>query len=150
MARETRIGMKDFNYSILSGLTHLERLSIHEPTIRDYQQRLDVFLAWLRQSNITVGTVNDVDISLALFLDMIYFKGHSPEDGNKVTAAVKFWLRTFVGEQPILLTRTSRSLKGWRKSTPVFQRLPLPWVLVAAIIGVLVHRRQITTATAVI
>eukprot|EP00973_Karenia_brevis_P021016 2890275-Karenia_brevis.AAC.1 len=56
MARETRIGMKDFNYSILSGLTHLERLSIHEPTIRDYQQRLDIFLAWICQSCITVNT----------------------------------------------------------------------------------------------
>ena len=65
-------------------------------------------------------------------------------------AATRFLLRTHGLDPETHLQRTSRAMRGWRKSTPTFQRLPLPWVVVSAIIGWLLHHREREVAVAVI
>eukprot|EP00973_Karenia_brevis_P034303 4731766-Karenia_brevis.AAC.1 len=45
------------------------------------------------------------------------------------------------------MPRTERALKGWRKTTPTFQRLPMPWVGAAALIGWCLHAKEYVVAT---
>eukprot|EP00973_Karenia_brevis_P076825 10669600-Karenia_brevis.AAC.1 len=48
------------------------------------------------------------------------------------------------------LWRAQRALKGWRKTTPVFQRLPLPWVCVTALAGWMVANSEPVSAVAML
>eukprot|EP00973_Karenia_brevis_P055566 7725472-Karenia_brevis.AAC.1 len=48
-----------------------------------------------------------------------------------------------------IMCRSFRALRGWRKATPVYQRLPIPWVVTAAIIGHCLHHQRLTEAVAI-
>eukprot|EP00973_Karenia_brevis_P092068 12410578-Karenia_brevis.AAC.1 len=76
-----------------------------------------------------------MDLIVLMYLDGLYFRGNSPGDGDKLFASLKFFLRSegLGGEK--VLARSFRAVRGWRKVTPVFQRLPVPWVVTSAIVG---------------
>eukprot|EP00973_Karenia_brevis_P011077 1499185-Karenia_brevis.AAC.1 len=68
----------------------------------------------------------------------MFFKGRSAEDANKLIAALKFFLQTFSSATELQIPRAYRALRGWHRLAPNRQRLPLPWVICAAIIGVMI------------
>eukprot|EP00973_Karenia_brevis_P075044 10427995-Karenia_brevis.AAC.1 len=74
-------------------------------------------------------SLEELDAIVSLFFDFLFHRGHSPEDGNKTFAAVKFYLTTLHPNQILAFPRVTRALRGWRKTTPIHQRLPLPWIV---------------------
>jgi integrase len=103
-------------------------------TLSDYVKRILLFTRHL-QGAADLASITDLDSKVVTWFDLLYLRGHSPEDGSKFLAALQhFWpaLRAHGG-----LVRSWRAVKGWKKLRPVFSRVPLPLTAFYGIVGAL-------------
>ena len=110
----------------------LERESVTEATRQDYANKLEQFKrsARLRDLNIPPDIL---DAKLVKFFGQGFLAGDSYTHGEKVWAAVRFYVPSFASHGHLHLPRSARSLKGWRKLCPTKTRRPLPWDIAAAV-----------------
>ncbi|CAE8661648.1 unnamed protein product [Polarella glacialis] len=120
----------------------LEVSSVLKSTVKDYQRRLMDFLIWGVNRRLHWKTEEALDELLVIFFDEKFYKGEGVNYGTRLLAALKFALPRFSRLGAGCLPRTSRALHGWTKKCPPNQRLPLPWVCLMAIVGLLTFHGQ--------
>jgi hypothetical protein len=81
-----------------------------------------------------------LDAALVRMIDKLYYAGHAFTKGEKTWAAVRFFLPNYSRHGHLILPRSARALKGWRKLTPQKTRRPLPWEMAASIAGLLAQK----------
>ena len=74
------------------------------------------------------------DTVVVSFMDYLHFQGRPAAHGEKLIAAIAFFLPAFGKYGRSGLPRAARSLRGWRKLMPPLTRLPLPWLPFLAIV----------------
>ena len=117
--------------------SHLELISVKEPTIHDYIIRAKEFAIWCAEMGLHWVSDPELDLSLLLFFDMLFFKGKGVDAGSKLVAALKYMMPRFARVGAGTLPRTARALTSWGKARPGNQRLPFPLIALMAVIGVL-------------
>ena len=139
-----------FALPTLHQLTYLEGRSVKPATYKDYHRRALAFVQWATAARQAWENYEQLDLCLVLFLDKLFFGGYTGDDASKLVAAVKFFYPDLGRWGAGALPRTSRALAGWGKVVPRRSRMPLPWVLLAAIIGVLLRRGLVEHAVALL
>ena len=153
VARRTRCRPSSRGSELLPGssqLTYLEGRSVSDPTLKDYCKKMRAFLEWAVQSGLDWTTTAGLDHALVLYMDKLFFLGMAGDVASKTLAAVKFYYPEVGRYGDLSLPRTSRALAGWGKVVPRKTRLPVPWVLVTAIVGHLLSRGLVEHAVAVL
>ena len=125
------------------GLTYLEQRSISKAVLTDYRRRAQAFATWASENRRDWKDSAELDSVLVEYFNLLYFLGHSGDDASKLLAAVKFFVANLSRWGTETLPRCSRALAGWGKCVPRRSRQPLPWLVVAALAGVLL-RWQLT------
>jgi hypothetical protein len=118
------------------------------PTRADYRTRISTFITFCRTSQLNWADAVSLDACVCEFFDQMFLGGHGGEEGSKYLAALAFFLPDISRTGPFSLPRASRAIRGWTKSSPGHQRLPLPRVLLCAVIGVLLASGGRTMALA--
>jgi hypothetical protein len=127
-----------------SGLiSHLEHLLITEPTLRTDHSKLATFVQWCSWRHLDWSTPGELDETLLIVFDEMYFNGMSAEDGSTLLAALKFFKPEYSRLGDCHLPRAHRAVRAWHKVAPNQQRLPFPEVALGAVLGVLLNRRQV-------
>jgi hypothetical protein len=116
----------------LLGITESE--SVSAKTRLDYRRRVQQFKREMRISLELAELKPEVlDKFLVKAYDDLYLSGLPFGAGEKLMAAVRFCVPAYSPHGKLSLPRSQRSLRGWRRLTPVATRRPLPWLVVAAI-----------------
>lgn len=121
--------------SFFPGLTYLESIAVREPTRLVYQKLWGEFMAPAERFGWLPLRLSAIDCHLAEILDEWFFEGRTVDEAAKLISAAKHVLpalRRVGGSQT--LPRTDRALRAWRKTAPVRQRVPLPWLAMAAMV----------------
>ena len=112
---------------------------MHPATRRDYQRRLDDFHDFTGKHQLPLRTGEQVDHALLEYLDFLFLEGQRADAGERVVAALRFF-RSESGEGAgMLLPRTARALKGFRRSAPARARFGLPWEWACGLAACLPH-----------
>lgn len=119
---------------VFPGLSFLETIAVREPTRRLYQNLWGEFLAMADRRSWLPLDGRLMDDHLTVMMDEWYFEGRSVDDGSKLVAAAKHAMPCLRRQGAQRLPRTARALNAWRKATPSQQRVPLPWLAVAAMV----------------
>ena len=135
---------------LLMGLTYLEQRSVSKATLADYQRRVGGFVEWCSALHLDWSDWHQLDAIVVTYFDFLYFHGHSGDDASRLLAALKFFLPPIGRWGDQTLCRASRSLAGWGKCVPRRMRMPLPWLVVAALAGVMMGRGQVEQVIAMI
>ena len=96
------------------------------------------FLLQGGRPTLLVSTRRFEDILLSFF-DRLFHQGLPATHGEKLLAAVSFFLPDIFRSSVVSLPRAARALKGWRKATPTATRLPLPLTALLAIVVTLLE-----------
>ena len=126
--------------------THLELTSIAASTLLDYLTRLLFLKHWATLNRLDWENATDLDMTLVLFFEELFWKQLAPSEGSKTLASLKFFYPQLSKLGGIQLPRSIRVLMSWEKSRPQAQRIPLPWLCLCAILGELIHRQRLVTA----
>jgi hypothetical protein len=124
-------------------LSYLEHLLITESTLKVYQRRAEEFIRFCSARHLDWSTQEQLDETLLIVFDEMYFKGLSSEDGSCLLAAIKYFEPQFSRLGDGRLPRAHRAAKAWSKAVPTQQRLPFPEVALGAVLGVLLHGRRL-------
>ena len=89
-----------------------------------------------------------LDVCVCELFGQMFLNGHGGEEGSKYLAALAFFLPDVSRMGPFSLPRATRAIRGWTKSAPGHQRLPLPCVLLCPVVGVLQAAQRTTMALA--
>ena len=127
------------NTSIPQGMTYLEIRSVRNPTLKDYQRRIELFNHWLLSQQLRPLNATLMDECLVEYLQDMFDDGRGVNDGVRTLAAIRF----FHPSMGTALLRSSRALKGWQLAAPPMQRMPLPIEVLTAIMGVLLVRGHV-------
>lgn len=119
-------------------LTVLEQRSVSCEVQIQYKSHLERFKSFCVGEGIIWPPVDNCDEVLADFMDIEFLEGHSAAQGEKVLAAVEFWLTGTKGR----LVRSRRALKGWRKEMPAGSRLPLPRIIAYGMAMIMLAKNQ--------
>ena len=120
-------------------LSFLENVAVKAPTLRSYTLRIRLFTEWCSSRRVQWTTDIGLDSALVEYLDELFFKGMSADDGSKLIAGLKYFLPSLSRTGPASLPRAVRALTGWRKTAPTAERLPLPLVCLAAMVGTIIY-----------
>ena len=123
-----------------SSLSFLEWRTVRGPTRQEYSRRVIRFVTWCCLHSMNWTTDDDLDSILVTLFDELFFKGMSAEEGTRLIAALCFFLPMLGRFGRGCLPRAHRSLRGWRLVDPQRERLPLPMVVIAAMVGHACHR----------
>ncbi|CAK0865467.1 unnamed protein product, partial [Prorocentrum cordatum] len=132
------------------GLTYLEQRSISKPVLADYRRRAQAFVTCASESHLDWRGSAELDSVLVGYFNLLYFQGYSGDDASKLLAAVKFFVANLSRWGTESLPRCSRALAGWGKCVPRRSRQPLPWLVVAALAGVLLRWQLVEHVVAMI
>ena len=135
---------------LLTGITYLEQRSVGKATLADYQRRARAFVDWCSSLHLDWNDWPQLDTIVVTYFDFLHFHGHSGDDASRLLAALKFFLPPIGRWGDQTLCRASRSLAGWGKCAPRRMRMPLPWLVVAALAGVMLGRGQVEQVIAMI
>ena len=121
-------------------LSYLEQVSVKESTLVRYEKLATEFVA--RATRLKLDWVSDVELDAVLCQKMnwMFFEGQSAEEGSRLLAALKFFLPEVSRLGPGSLPRTTRALGSWRKMAPANQGMPMPFVVLCAIVGFTLRR----------
>eukprot|EP00435_Cladocopium_sp_Y103_P063778 s336_g25.t1 len=136
LARRYQVAAKT---EVPQGLTYLETRSVREPTLKDYQRRLELFNKWLMIQQLRPIDATSMDECLVEYLQDLFDDGKGVNDGVRTLAAIRF----FQPSMAMSLLRSSRALKGWHLASPPLQRMPLPIEVLTAIMGVMLIKGHV-------
>jgi hypothetical protein len=125
-----------------TGMTYLETRSVRQPTINDYQRRIDSFLGIVRQMDMAWSNARELDCVVVEVLESMFFAGRRADEGSRLVAAIKFFIPDVSRMGEAFLPRCSRALKGWSLTAPGNQRLPMPVEVMGAMAGYMLHQSQ--------
>ena len=128
------------------GLTFLEQASVKESTLVFYERLARDFVAWTREFGHRWSTDVELDAVLCQKMNSMYFEGGAADDGSRLIAALKFFLPEVSRLGSCSLPRTTRALNAWRKLAPSFQGMPMPFVVLCAIVGFTLRRHLCSAA----
>ena len=129
--------------------SYLESIAIGKPAMETYRASLSEFIAWCRRLNLDWSSLAGLDHLLVTFMDELFFRGKASSEGSKLLAAVKHFIPTVSRFGTESLPRSARATKSWIKAAPGMQRLPLPLVLLCAMMGHMLFFRRFWTAVKV-
>ena len=122
----------------MPGLSLLETISVRPATRHVYLSALAELRSWAALQGVPLASAAQLDVALVSRFDELFAKGHAPEEGSRLIAALKFALPDLRCAGPAALPRGTRALQAWRRRAPSHQRLPLPKICLAAMLAVLV------------
>ena len=125
------------------GLSYLEGSAVRTPTARSYQDKATDFVQWCWRNQMAWSTDRELDHALTIFLDETFFLGASGSDGSTLIAALRHYMPILARDGPAQLPRAMRALHAWKRLAPRRQRLPLPLVALAAMIGAAYAMRRV-------
>ena len=128
-------------------MSFLESESISRSTLIDYLARILILIDWCQLNQRSWDSADTLDIVLLEFLDYLFWKCLPGSDGSKLLAAVKFIFPCTGRLGPLSLPRSHRAVGTWLTKRPPDQRVPLPWVALAAVLGVLCYQSDIVVAS---
>ncbi|CAK0905525.1 unnamed protein product, partial [Prorocentrum cordatum] len=105
------------------------------PVRRDYCRRLDKFWEFGRSQGLFLANLKVCDDALCDFADLLFLDGEQVDAGTKLLAALEDHDVQRFGKPS--LPRFRRVLRAWHRKGPVGSRDPLPFRLLAGILGVL-------------
>ncbi|CAK0885022.1 unnamed protein product [Prorocentrum cordatum] len=115
--------------------TVLESSHPSTPVRRDYCRRLDKFWEFGRSQGLSLANLKVCDDALCDFADLQFLDGEQVDAGAKLLAALEDHDVQRFGKPS--LPRFRRVLRAWHRKGPVGSRDPLPFRLLAGILGVL-------------
>jgi len=89
-----------------------------------------------------------LDEAGCLFLNDLFFEGEGLRTANCLIAALKHMFPVVGRLGPLSLPRCSKAILGWKTLVPPLMRLPMPFLLLAALIGMLLSSGEVTMALA--
>jgi hypothetical protein len=93
---------------------------------RDYVLRAETFERWCAVNQVTWSTDQQLDLLLVTHLDEPFWKGRGPDDGSKLIARLKYFIRELKSPGVARLPRALNVLRSWRKRAPALMSLPMP------------------------
>ena len=127
-------------------MTHLEIASVAQSTLLDYMTRIFFFVQWAHTNLADWTSISELDMTLVLFFEELFWKQVSAAEGSKFVACLKFIYPQLAQLGSLSLPRSIRALRSWEKLRPNVQRVPLPWICLCAILGELLHRGRLPSA----
>ncbi|CAK0810777.1 unnamed protein product, partial [Prorocentrum cordatum] len=115
--------------------TVLESSHPSTPVRRDYCRRLDKFWEFGRSQGLSLANLKVCDDALCDFADLLFLDGEQVDAGTKLLAALEDHDAQRLGKPS--LPRFRRVLRAWHRKGPVGSRDPLPFRLLAGILGIL-------------
>ena len=94
-----------------------------------YEQQAEAFLRWATNEKLRPVEAGEIDQSLAVCTNAMFFQGHQDWRGQKLLASITFLDGTLGRHGDQKIPRAWRALKGWMLTTPPRSRLPQPWML---------------------
>jgi hypothetical protein len=122
-------------------MTLLEENSISAMVETQYSEYLRAFKAFYKENGWGELLDKNTDLVLADFFDVKYLEGRGSAEGEKTIAAIQFHDSRFKSGE-MLLVRSKRALKGWRKLVPQGSRLPMPKLICQGIAMMMLARGQ--------
>ena len=117
---------------VRSDMSLLENASVSGDTKESYRRQMGEFMK--RES---VGNINchasELDQKLVSHFDRLYLEGKGFSAGQKLLAALLFFLPVYGAAGRLNLPRAQRALRGWKKRRPGTTRRPLPWCVICGI-----------------
>ena len=112
------------------GLT--EEAAVSKPSLLQYSSCIRKFMLEEGLSDLGVPP-EELDQKLVAHCDRLYLAGKDVSSGQKLRAAIDFFLSDYAHAGRLPLPRVSKALKGWRRLGPARTRQPLPWPVVCLI-----------------
>ena len=131
-------------------LSVLEQKSPGPPTRKDYAKQLDKFLEFCTENGLVTDSVNELDLALTDYADVLYLEGEQVDAGCKLLAAVVYQFPNLGRHGDQRLPRFQRALRAWKRFAPTPSRDPIPWLIVCGIIGCMVRRGSTSHAAMVL
>jgi len=126
-------------------LSFLEESAVTEPTQVDYRRRVAAFELWARLCRMSIDTLPALDLALLVWFEERFFEGDESNEAGKLLAAIRH-CRVDLASTPGSLPRASRAAKGWRRLSPLWSRLPIPWEVAALMATRMLNRGRIESA----
>ena len=126
--------------------SHLESTSIAPSSLATYTLLVTQFVQGCAMASLDWRTDDELDAVMVYILDRWYFEGRPAHDATSMVAAVKWYLPRFRRGGAGHLPRSAIALATYARRRPGNQRLPLPWVIVCGMIGVMILRGHRTMA----
>ena len=108
-----------------------------------------LFVAWCIAEAMDWTSSVQIDAVAVEYLNYLFNDGELLHRGTSFLAALKFFFPQFGRDGLLRLPRCSRALRGWSKKRPPLQRVPLPRLVVMAIIGLLLFDSNVAEALGV-
>ena len=128
----------------MSQMSFLESTSVSPSTLVDYSARLLLFSQVCTANGLDWHDTATLDLCIIMVLDVLFWDGMSSSDGTKLLAAIK--LRFPIASSRTDLPRAHRCVNSWLKQQPPRQRVPIPWLGFAAILGFLCWKNEVAVA----
>ena len=109
-----------------------EQACVQDRTMESYQQAVHDFERTMK-SNLGRLSARTLDQLLVCYFDRLFLEGHGAPKGDRLWAAIKHLAPQYEHRGELVLPRSMRALRGWRRLVPQKTRRPLPWSIVCAI-----------------
>ena len=136
----TSDGLQGFGGPLVFLRSHLEGTSVARQTLTQYTVSIHEFVRICTVMALDWRTDEELDSVIVYVLDKLFFDGRAADDGNRLVAGIRWYLPRYRRGGAGHLPRTLVALAAFSKKRPGQQRLPLPWVVVCAVIGALILR----------
>ena len=121
--------------AVTLGLSLLEAASVVGAARHQYRSRMEQLVKHCREFFLDWDDDLKLDEILVDMFSMMYYEGANADEGEKVLAALAFYLPRFARKGSGCLPRAARAVKGWMKLSPPRQRLPLPRSVMYSLAG---------------
>ena len=123
----------------------LEQASLMPRTRAQYSDYIEKFM---RAENMdTLEELPTVlDAKMVHHMDRMFLEGKAAGAGEKLLAAVQYYVPAYGSRGEAVLPRAVRALRGWRRLVPSRTRRPLPWCVVAGIATGLMRKHGVDYA----
>lgn len=127
-------------------MSKLEIESVSHSCLVDYLYRIMVFISMAVTNRRNWCDAPSLDLALVLTFDDMRAMLFSARDASKMSAAIKFMFPEVSRNGALSLPRAHRAVKTWMVRDPPAQRIPFPWLCLAAVLGVLLWENKIAIA----
>ena len=131
---------------LISMKSHLETTSISLPTQTGYTESVTGFINLCQRWNLDWATDEELNAIVVYVLDYMYFDNQPSHLATRLVAGLRWFAPRFRRGGAGHLPRAIVALNAFARRRPGQQRLPLPWVVVCAVIGMLMHAKEIWMA----
>ena len=108
--------------------TLLERISVGQATVADYENRLARLADFLSMNCLSSDTFEELEEGALLYMNELFLEGGSLGDGTKLWAALRWRHPEMSANGVVRLPRLQQALQGWSKGSPPNQRDPMSWL----------------------